>query len=259
MASIFAVVLVLGLVGTVLGGGDDKGVGKVNTPQQSPSATVEPSKAGTPSNAESESWKITYQNSIIYRNSIGEIALYAIVEVENTGGVNLYLDDASFDFEDESGKLLATYSTLISSDPEIIAPGEKGYFYCNMAPLSGNIDENTEYVFNPSLKIEKSRNEIVRYNISDLSISEGDFMSPFNIIGRVENNTGEDDGLVWVACIAYRADGTPIAACGTNVTDLQAGQKASFNLKAVDLMSLDISLSDVADYKVYACKTQYQF
>ena len=47
-------------------------------------------------------------------------------------------------------------------------------------------------------------------------------------------------GLVWIACIIYRDDGTPIAACGTNVTDLAAGQKTSFDLSASHLMNLDI-------------------
>ena len=178
--------------------------------------------------------------------STGDIACYAIVEVENTGNVDLYLKDASFDFEDESGKLLATYSSMISTDPEIVAPGEKGYFYCNMATIKGDITENTEHVFKPALKIEKSKNSIIRYNISDLSISEGDFLSPFNIIGRIDNNTDEDAGLVWIACIIYRDDGTPIAACGTNVTDLAAGQKTSFDLSASHLMNLDIKLSDIA-------------
>ena len=84
---------------------------------------------------------------------------------------------------------------MISADPEIVAPGEKGYFYCNMATIKGDITENTEYVFKPALKIEKSKNSIIRYNISDLSISEGDFLSPFNIIGRIDNNTDEDAGL----------------------------------------------------------------
>lgn len=223
-----------------------------NPAQSQPTETKKPEK-------EDVSWEITYQNSKIFRNVLDNVALYAIVEVQNTGTANLYLKDASFDFEDSSGNLLATYSTLISADPSIIAPGEKGYFYCNMAPLSGDIDENTDYVFVPSIKIEKSKKDIIRYSVSDLSISDGGMMSPINIIGRVENNTDEADSLVWVACILYREDGTPIAAHGTNITDLGAGEKVSFSASALQLSELGIELSDVSDYKVYAEKTQYQF
>ena len=201
---------------------------------------------------------ITYQNCHIYRDLLGEVSCYILVEIENTSKGNLYLKSAAFDFEDENGNLLGTCSDLISSDPDIIAPGEKGYFYCNMGSVKGGVDENTNYVFKPTLKVEEARNNIVRYDVTDLSITSGKF-GPVDIIGRVTNNTNEGDGLVWVFCVLYRSDGTPIAAYGTNVTDLDAGQTASFDADAIFLGDLDIKLSDVADYKVYACKTQYQF
>ena len=180
------------------------------------------------------------------------------MEIKNTGEDNLYLKDATFDFEDDSGSLLGTCSGIISSDPEIIAPGEKGYFYSNMGSVRGNIDEKTNYVFKPNLKVEKAKNDIIRYKISNLSIAEGRY-GPVDVIGRVTNDTDKDDSLVWIACVLYRADGTPIGVYGTNVTDLKAGQTTSFDAGASFLSRLDIELSDVADYKVYACKTQYQF
>lgn len=206
-----------------------------------------------------EAYQITYQNSKIYRGSLGNVECYAIVEVQNTGSVDLYLKDATFNFEDKSGNLLATYGTMVSSDPEIIAPGEKGYFYCNAVSLSGNINESSDYTFVPNLKIQQAKNSIIRYDVSDLSMSEGKFIEPVDIIGRVTNSTTEDDSLVWIACILYRSDGTPIAACGTNVTNLKAGETQAFDLSAVYLSWLDLDYSEIASYKVYACKNQYQF
>lgn len=203
-------------------------------------------------------YEITYQSSYIYRNMLDEINCYALVEIENTSAEDLYLGSAIFDFEDSSGKLLATYSSMISSDPDIIAPGEKGYFYCNMATLEGEIDEKTDYIFNPTIKVERSKKEIIRYPITELSISESS-LAPFTIIGRVENNTDEDESMLWISCILYRSDGTPIGVCGTNILDFTAGSKASFDLTAVYLTGLDIKLSDIDHYEVYACKTQYQF
>ena len=227
---------------------------------QTPSTSESQGSNSTPNvAAETAKWEITYQDSTIYRDAIGNVSCYAIVEVENTGTLDLYLDDATFDFEDQNGGLLATYSSMISADPDIIAPGEKGYFYCNMATLKGDIDETTEYVFNPTVKVKESKNDIVRYDISDVSISEGGYMGQVTIIGRVTNNTEDDNGLVWVSCILYRADGTPIGAYGTNVTDLAAGETASFDATSLYLSDLDFSIDDIAEYKVYACKTQYQF
>ena len=206
-----------------------------------------------------EAYEITYQYSTIYKNMLDEIDCYALVEIKNTGNIDLYLDGATFDFEDSEGKLLGTCSGIVSADPSIIAPGENGYFYCNMGSVKGTIDENTEYVFKPTVKVEESKNDIVRYDISDTSISSGGFTGQVSIIGRITNTTEEDAGLIWISCVLYREDGTPIGVYGTNITDLAAGETTTFDASSVYLSSLDFEMSDVAEYKVYACKTQYQF
>jgi len=259
---VFAVLIV---VSVIFGGNEDNDENNYNS-HPSSNQSIEQDQVDkkpvksepAPKETDDIAYEITYQNSKIYKNSLDKMACYAIVEVENTGNVDLYLRDATFDFEDSTGSLLATCST-ISSDPDIIAPGEKGYFYCNMETLTGEIDENTEYVFKPNLKVEKSKNDIIRYDISDLSMTEGSFGTPVEIIGRIANNTDEDAGLVWIAFILYGADGNPLGAFGTNITDLNAGDTVSFEGSAVYLSNSDIDFSDVADYKVYACKLQYQF
>ena len=182
---------------------------------------------------ETDEWEITYQNYYMTTDYSGEPEVYVIVEVENKGNINLYLDDSTFDFENLDGSLAGTCSGMISSDPDIIAPGEKGYFYCNMCSVSGSVDPQKEYVLVPNISIEAAKNDIVRYEISDTSITDGDMLSPVTIIGRIENTTNEDDPMAWVACILYREDDTPIAAFGTNVMDLDAGKKVSFDAEGV--------------------------
>lgn len=240
-----------------MGGSEDLTNPYAESKRQESQNTVDGTKKETHSDA---LYEITYQSSYIYRNVLGEIDCFALVEIENTSAEDLYLDRATFDFEDSSGKLLATvaqYST-IGYTPYIIAPGEKGYFYTNAASLEGEIDENTEYFFNPTIKVEKSKMEIIRYPITELSISEGNH-APYTIIGRVENNTEEDEGLLHVSCILYRSDGTPICVDGTNVLDFTVGSKASFEISNSFLSYLDIKLEDIDHYEVYACKLQYQF
>lgn len=278
----FVILMAAGVVLTVMGGKEDKPdtadqssqaveseAVETDTPapetegqeeEDAPPQTEGPTESldGNTISESGEPYVITYQNSKIYKNSFDEIDCYVLVEIENTGNDNLYLKDATFDFEDENGGLLGTCSGIVSSDPDIIAPGERGYFYCNMGSVRGNIDEKTNYVFKPTLKVEKAKNDIVRFDISDLSITEGRY-GPVDVIGRITNNTSEDEGLVWISCVLYRADGTPIGVYGTNITDFGAGQTTTFDAGASFLSRLDIKLSDVATYKVYACKTQYQF
>lgn len=245
----------LGTTGRATQGADEGGSSEG---KESAENTVSVTESHSPENQSNEPYEITYQSSKLYKSTSGEIRCYALVEIENTGADNLYLKDATFDFEDSQGGLWATCSGITSADPDIIAPGEKGYFYCNMGSVSGNIDENADYKFKPSLKVEKAKNNIIRFDVTNLSISAGKY-NTVDIIGRVTNNTNDDESLLWVACILYRADGTPIGACGTTLTGLDAGQTISFDISGSYLSDLDFQLEDVAEYRVYACKTQYQF
>ncbi len=204
------------------------------------------------------SYAVTYQGYTLYEDYSGDVRDYIIIEVENTGTTDLYLDSASFSFEDADGNLLGVESGLISSDPEIIAPGEKGYFYQNMGSPTGNLDVDEEYTLVADLTIKVAANKIVRYEISDTSISEGS-TGPVDVIGRITNSTDEDDSLVWIAVILYDENDIPLGVCGTNITDLSAGQTQTFSLSSVYLSHLDISLEDVDHYQLYACKTQYQW
>lgn len=225
-------------------------------------STLPESDSTLPENTTTEdtvSYEITYQNYTLYTDMDNDVRDYVLVQIQNTGTKDLYLGNASFDFEDADGHLVAVDSGLISADPSIIAPGEYGYFYSNMGVLSGDdISENGEYVLIPNLTIEESKNEIIRYEISDTSISVGSF-APIDVIGRITNNTSEDASLVWVAVVFFDENDIPLGIAGTNVTDLAAGNSQSFEVSTIYLSDLDISVDDVARYEVYACKTQYQF
>lgn len=204
------------------------------------------------------SYSITHQDYTLYTDSLGELRDYVLVEVKNTGTTNLYLKDASFSFEDENGTLVGVDSGLISADPEIIAPGEYGYFYSNMGSVSGDLTADGDYTLVADITIEEAQNEIVRYEISDTSISAGTF-GPLEVIGRITNTTDEDESLVWVAAVFYDENDVPLGIAGTNILNLTAGSTKSFSLDTMFLSALDISIDDVARYEVYACKTQYQF
>ena len=203
-------------------------------------------------------YEVTYQDYVIYKNSINDMCDYVIVQIQNTGDVSLYLSSAHFDFEDETGHLVATDSGVVSKSPYIIAPGEYGYFYTNLDSLSGDeIKTGTEYTLVPNISVKEATHDSVRYDVTDTSISKGDF-GPVTVIGRITNNTGEDASMVWVAIVLFDEDNQPIAAYGTTVSNLEAGSTQSFDADAMFLSHLDFSVNDVARYEVYACKPQYQ-
>lgn len=258
IATVFVALIVLGAIGN-LAGCSAKDDSDRKASQHSSEAAQSNSKnsdsTNEPSTTEKESWEITYQNCRLRESLIGKEAFYsAIVEIENTGISDLYLKDATFDFEDKSGHLLETYS-FVSADPSIIAAGEKGYFYAEGSLEKVGMD--TEYVFVPTIKVEGSKNSIIRYEISDTSM-ENTSDGGVTITGRVKNTTEDEASLVWVSFILYRADGTPITAGGTNITDLGSGERASFS-RTFYPSDLGVDASEVASYKVYSEKMQIQF
>lgn len=237
-------------------------IGCSNKSGKSASGSTDKNQESTEPETQSDKkvqWEITYQSCVLKEILKDIPTMYAIVEVENTGTSDLYLKDAAFDLEDDNGTLMATYSTGISCDPDIIAPGEKGYFYCTQAIPDGDIDVDLDYHFVPHLKLEKSRNKIIRYEISETQISEGVPATPVTVIGRIKNNTEDDAPLIWVAVVLFREDDTPISAFGTTVYELAAGEQTSFSTDGLRLAGLDFSYSEIARYEIYASKTQYQF
>ncbi len=199
-------------------------------------------------------YEITYQTYQLRESDVNGLRCYAIVEVENTGTTNLELKSSpSFTFLDEEGNLAGVVSGIISRDPEIILPGERGYFYTNESGVNGDMDINGNYTFVPEISVEETTREPVNYELSDLSISEGPY-GKSEVMGRVTNTTDEDAGVIWVAVVLFDQDDHPLAAYGTNVSDVAAGDTKTFDATASNIMSMDLSYDDIARYEVYACR-----
>lgn len=208
--------------------------------------------------AETESYEITDTHFDYYVNSIGSTEYRAWVEITNTGTTNLYMDSCTFDFEDNDGHLLQT-ENFISSCPYVIAPGEKGYFYNNIGSLQiddgVSLDNGINFV--PQVSVKTARKEPVNYEVSDTDLRAGTFDYP-TLTGRVTNTTDEDDSLLYVQAIYYDATGNVLAITGTNITDFTAGKTASFEISGIALGD-GVTLDTIADYKVVAQATYYQF
>ena len=181
-----------------------------------------------------------------------------IQPIENTGNVPLYLKDCYIDFEDTNQHLLAT-EDFLSTCPDVIAPGETGYFYNSIGALS--LDEQAINVDDiklvPHIEVEEARRDPVDYIVSDTSLTKDNLGSPI-IVGRVENNTTEDDSLLYINVIFYDAEGNIITITGTNVTDLYAGTTKSFECSSL-YSAGEFDYNDIADYKVIARKMHMQF
>lgn len=196
---------------------------------------------------------VTYQYFNVFEDSFGDAEYQAIIEIQNTSSGNLYLGTATFDIYDRAGNIVAS-ETLISSDPSVIASGEKGYFYSNGGYLD-NVPMG-DYVMRPSITVESTNLSATRYEVTNTSIKDG--MFGVTVLGNVTNNSAENEGLLWICVALFNSSNQPIGLYGTNILDFNAGQTRGFEASGMMLPDY-INADDVARYEVIAAPTQYQF
>lgn len=211
----------------------------------------------TPAYGNTESYKISDTHFEYFTNSIGNIEYRGIVEITNTGNTDLYLKDCVFDLEDNNGHLLQSDS-FISNCPDVIKPGEKGYFYNGLGSLYINDDVSLEngIKFSPQVTVVKATGTTSNYETSDTELRQGTF-GP-TVTGRVKNSTNEDNKMLYVCVVYFDKNGKAIGITGTTITDFSAGKTSSFEIGGMAL-SESVTLDSIANYKIIAQKTYYQF
>lgn len=188
-------------------------------------------------------------------NSIGSHVGSAFVEIENTGNTILYLHDGKFDIEDNDGHLLTTDS-LVSTCPDAILPGERGYFYDDYIDLD-DIDTSNGLKMVPHYKVDEGRSDVIDYEVSDLAIRE-DQMWKCMVSGRLTNTSEKEISLIYVNAVYYDAEGNVLGISGTNLTDIEVGDTESFKITG-QFFRDDVSYSDIAEYRVVPRGIYFQF
>ena len=187
----------------------------------------------------------------IWTDSINVKWIKVSVPVTNTGTADLYLDDATIDIESSTGTLLDTLS-YVGGYPEYIKPGETGYYYeDNFAEFSNN-----DVVAVPHVKVEKATNDVIRYDVTDVTITSDIY--GIKVMGRVQNNTTKKESLVMLAANLFDTNEKLICNCFTYLDgSLAAGAKVGFTISSYS--TDDFSPEDVASYEVYAYPVQYNW
>lgn len=204
--------------------------------------------------SEGEAWEITYSNARSYTDGIGTTWVQVIVEIENTGTSDLYLSSGSYDLEDGSGNLIKS-STMVSTFPDVISPGEKAYMY-EETTLDNAVEGSL--VVLPRLSVEKATVENIRFTVTDVEISTDQY-GQLKAMGRVENTSGEESSMTYIVVILKDSGGTPIGQMFTILTDtLAAGDKIGFETTEMALPD-DVTAEQVASFEVYAYPMQMQF
>lgn len=181
---------------------------------------------------------------------------YAIVEIANHSDGSIYISDASFDLEDNTGHLIQTNDFEVSIYRTIIKPGEIGYLYNTYAIDIKNTTDYENLVLKPQFKAQSTHVVLTEYEVLDTSLSNGTF--GISVTGRIRNNTNKDDSYVYVRVVYYDEDGKALGISGSSVTGLDAGKTVSFEISGISMNS-DFSINDVANYEVLAEESYYGF
>lgn len=200
-------------------------------------------------------YEITYKNVVSWVDSIGTTWVQVIAEITNTGAAPIYLSSSSYDLEDSNGKIIAS-KQYISTYPDVIESGEKGYMY-DETTLENAVDGTITVI--PRISAKKAKVSCIKYEVSEISITDTPYFGP-KMIGRITNTTTKDeDRTIYVVAILYNANKKPIGVLSDIILeDLPAGGKLGF--EATTLSFPETVTSDSIDsYSVIAYPHQYQF
>ncbi|MCR5636097.1 MAG: FxLYD domain-containing protein [Clostridiales bacterium] len=204
---------------------------------------------------EEVTYEITYNNIMLYKDSLGTVWMQGIVEVTNTGNTNLYMSSGQFDLEDENGKLIDT-KDYVNVYPQVIAPGEKAYYY-EETTLDG-IDENASVKIAPRVKAEKAKVDQILFKSFDESLKDKQF-GGLELTGRVENTSSDECSYAQIVVILFDSNDKPIGVLTDTILDTVApGEKLGYKATSFSLPD-SITSSVVARYEIYAYSYQYQF
>lgn len=161
------------------------------------------------------------------------------IEISNTGTTNLRLLDSFFDLENSTGELVSAQQRLFAF-PDIIAPGETGYF--NIITHSDH-SVGTDLTVVPRILVEATEETPIRYNVSDVeAVWDDEEYGSFAVIGRIENCTSSIETKACVAAFVYDQNNLLIGGFRTAmIENLAPGEKVGFEAIGIQppLNSLD--------------------
>ena len=223
---------------------------QTTNPSTTKPSTTNPS---TTKPAEKSAADIIDINIAMGTNSIGTTHMQVAFIIENTGNTNLYLESSSFDVETVDGELVTSVG-YVEGYPQVLAPGEKGVYFKSFS--NERFDTTQQYKVVPYLSVKKATVKLIRFEYSDIKIQEGSYGIYIDVLGRIHNNTSEDESMARVAMICYDKQGKVIDVI-YSYKDYAAGEKKGFEISHNP--SIDFSIDDIASYDFYVYPYQYQF
>lgn len=232
-------------------------------PQESSSAAPsEPSTEPDPSTEESSyapgeteppaaSFEVTDQRLNLYRNRAEEFWGQVIAAVQNTGDAPIYLQNCTFHIADAKGNSLAS-DTTVSAYPQIVAPGETGYYYAETY-LETESAEGLTLEFAPQVSVFAQ--QMVEYTVENPDLQDSRY-GGMELRMTLSNSTAQDTRHYCVAVLLFDAQGSLIGQFyDVPSVKIPAGGSAVLELSSYMLPDT-VTKAEVADYRILAYELQ---
>ena len=232
-------------------------------PQGSSSAAPsEPSSEPVPSTEESSSapsktepptasFKVTDQRLNVYRNRAEEFWGQVIAAVQNTGDAPIYLQNCTFRITDTEGKSLAS-DTTVSAYPQIVAPGETGYYYAETY-LETESAEGLTLEFTPQVSV--SAQQAVTYTVENPDLQDSRY-GGMELRVTLSNSAAQDTRHYCVAVLLFDAEGSLLGQFyDVPSVKIPAGSSAVLELSSYMLPDT-VTKAEIADYRILAYELQ---
>lgn len=232
-------------------------------PQGSSSAAPsEPSSEPVPSTEESSSapsktepptasFKVTDQRLNVYRNRAEEFWGQVIAVVQNTGDAPIYLQNSTFHITDAEGKSLAS-DTTVSAYPQIVAPGETGYYYAETY-LETESAEGLTLEFTPQVSV--SAQQAVTYTVENPDLQDSRY-GGMELRVTLSNSAAQDTRHYCVAVLLFDAEGKLLGQFyDVPSVKVPAGGSAVLELSSYMLPDT-VTKAEIADYRILAYELQ---
>ncbi len=196
-------------------------------------------------------WEVGETVVETWTDSGGTRWIQIVCPVKNTGKKNIYLQESSFDIEDSEG-VLVDNMTYLTGKPDVLKPGETGYYYECTFWESGN---PMDLKVIPHIKVEEATVDYIRLETSQINISDRD-NGGIKITGRVENKTDEDLDVVVIVAYLFDSENKMLACEYDVLEDVLAKDKNGFS---IEVYKDGIESSMIDHYEIYAYPRQHQY
>jgi len=201
------------------------------SPEATSTASPEPAQTSTPSPEPGPAYAITYEGAKGLIGSSGYVSVAVLFEITNTGGAPLELLPGKYDLGYSDDNIIVA-DQPIAAYPQVIAPGEKAYYYDNY--LMAGLEEIRDFTVSLHPVIDAAESPPFHLDVSDASVYEGP-LDTLQIRGTIKNNTGQTQDGICIAGILFDGQ-NPLAVLHVNLDKaLAAGGILEFD--GTDLMN----------------------